>query len=87
MCSADLLAELLQIFNNSALDQVDGDIIGRIYGYFLNKFSKNIFQDDGVFCTPESLVKVIVNVLETPKGFLLNPPAAAAECSSRSATL
>lgn len=87
MCSDELLANLLQIFNNSALDQVDGDIIGRIKEYFLNKFSKNIFQDDGVFFTPESLVKVIVNVLESPKGVLLNPPAAAAECSSRPATL
>ena len=32
----DLLAELLRIFNNSALDEVGGDVIGRIYEYFLN---------------------------------------------------
>lgn len=29
--SDELLAELLRIFNNSALDEVGGDIIGRIY--------------------------------------------------------
>ena len=40
--SDELLAELLRIFNNSALDDVGGDIIGRIYEYFLNKFAKNI---------------------------------------------
>lgn len=68
-----LLAELLRIFNNSALDEVGGDIIGRIYEYFLNKFAKNIASDDGVFFTPKSLVKMIVNVLEPKGGILLDP--------------
>ena len=71
--SDELLAELLRIFNNSALDDVGGDIIGRIYEYFLNKFAKNIAQDDGVFFTPKSLVKMIVNVLEPEQGVLLDP--------------
>ena len=73
MFSDELLAELLRIFNNSALDDVGGDIIGRIYEYFLNKFAKNIAQDDGVFFTPKSLVKMIVNVLEPEQGVLLDP--------------
>lgn len=73
MFSDELLAELLRIFNNSALDQVGGDVIGRIYEYFLNKFAKNIAQDDGVFFTPKSLVKMIVNVLEPTQGVLLDP--------------
>ena len=68
-----LLAELLRIFNNSALDDIGGDIIGRIYEYFLNKFAKNIASDDGVFFTPKSLVKMIVNVIEPKKGTLLDP--------------
>lgn len=71
--SDELLAELLRIFNNSALDEVGGDVIGRIYEYFLNKFAKNIAQDDGVFFTPKSLVKMIVNVLEPTHGILLDP--------------
>lgn len=71
--SDELLAELLRIFNNSALDEVGGDVIGRIYEYFLNKFAKNIAQDDGVFFTPKSLVKMIVNVLEPSGGILLDP--------------
>ena len=73
MFSDELLAELLRIFNNSALDEVGGDVIGRIYEYFLNKFAKNIAQDDGVFFTPKSLVKMIVNVLEPSGGILLDP--------------
>jgi len=71
--SDELLSELLRIFNNSALDEVGGDIIGRIYEYFLNKFAKNIASDDGVFFTPKSLVKMIVNVLEPKSGILLDP--------------
>lgn len=71
--SDDILSELLRIFNNSALDEVGGDVIGRIYEYFLNKFAKNIASDDGVFFTPKSLVKMIVNVLEPKGGVLLDP--------------
>ena len=70
--SDELLAELLRIFNNSALDDVGGDIIGRIYEYFLNKFAKNIASDDGVFFTPKSLVKMIVNIIEPKQGILLD---------------
>lgn len=71
--SDEILSELLRIFNNSALDEVGGDVIGRIYEYFLNKFAKNIASDDGVFFTPKSLVKMIVNALEPKGGVLLDP--------------
>lgn len=71
--SDEILSELLRIFNNSALDKVGGDIIGRIYEYFLNKFAKNIASDDGVFFTPKSLVKMIVNIIEPTSGVLLDP--------------
>ena len=67
--SDEILSELLRIFNNSALDEVGGDIIGRIYEYFLNKFAKNIASDDGVFFTPKSLV----NIIEPTSGVLLDP--------------
>ena len=73
MFSDELLAELIRIFNNDALDDVGGDVIGRIYEYFLNKFAKNIASDDGVFFTPKSLVKMIVNILEPKQGVLLDP--------------
>jgi type I restriction enzyme M protein len=73
MFSDELLGELLRIFNNDALDDVGGDVIGRIYEYFLNKFAKNIASDDGVFFTPKSLVRMIVNILEPKTGVLLDP--------------
>ena len=72
MFSDELLGELLRIFNNKAIDDVGGDIMGRIYEYFLNKFAKNIASDDGVFFTPKPLVKMIVNILEPKSGVLLD---------------
>lgn len=71
--SDELLAELLRIFNNSALDDVGGDVMGRIYEYFLSKFAPVVASDDGVFFTPKSLVKMIVNVIEPGGGVLLDP--------------
>ena len=69
----DLLRELLRIFNNKTIDEVGGDIIGRIYEYFLSKFAKAVASDDGVFFTPKSLVKMLVNVLEPKQGVMLDP--------------
>ena len=68
-----LLSSLLKEFNNSALDDVGGDVLGRIYEYFLGKFAKSVASDDGVFFTPKSLVKMIVNIIEPKKGVLLDP--------------
>lgn len=71
--SDELLRELLRIFNNKTIDEVGGDIIGRIYEYFLSKFAKAVASDDGVFFTPKSLVKMLVNILEPERGILLDP--------------
>ncbi|MBN2284898.1 MAG: N-6 DNA methylase [Tissierellales bacterium] len=69
----DLLKELLRIFNNSTLNEINDDILGRIYEYFLNKFASAIASDDGVFFTPKSLVKMIVNIIEPTHGTVLDP--------------
>ncbi len=73
MFADDLLRELLRIFNNKTLDEIGGDVIGRIYEYFLSKFAKAVASDDGVFFTPKSLVKMLVNVLEPTQGIMLDP--------------
>ena len=69
----ELLWELLRIFNNSALNDIQDDIIGRIYEYFLNKFAPAVASDDGVFFTPKSLVRMIVNIIEPKRGIVLDP--------------
>ena len=73
MFADDLLSNLLRIFNNKTIDEVGGDVIGRIYEYFLSKFAKAVASDDGVFFTPKSLVKMLVNVLEPTSGIMLDP--------------
>lgn len=69
----DLLRETLRIFNNPALDEDGDDIIGRIYEYFLGKFAPAVANDDGVFFTPKSLVRMIMNVIEPSRGTMLDP--------------
>ena len=69
----DILREVLRIFNNKALDEDGDDIIGRIYEYFLNKFAPLVASDDGVFFTPKSLVRMIMNILEPERGQMLDP--------------
>lgn len=69
----EVLAKLLRIFNNDKLEQVGGDVIGRIYEYFTGKFSKAIADDDGVFFTPKSLVQMIINIIEPSHGTVLDP--------------
>ena len=76
----EVLAKLLRIFNNDKLEQVGGDVIGRIYEYFTGKFSKAIADDDGVFFTPKSLVQMIVNIIEPSHGTVLDPPVAVVVC-------
>ena len=69
----DLLRETLRIFNNPALDEDGDDIIGRIYEFFLGKFAPAVASDDGVFFTPKSLVRMIMNVIEPERGIMLDP--------------
>ena len=71
--SNELLAKLLRIFNNDKLEDVGGDILGRIFEYFTGKFAKSVADDDGAFFTPKSLVQMIVNVIEPKHGTVLDP--------------
>ncbi len=69
----ELLRELLRTFNDSELNEIKDDVIGRIYEYFLNKFAPAVASDDGVFFTPKSLVRMIVNIIEPVRGTVLDP--------------
>jgi type I restriction enzyme M protein len=74
----DLLAELIKIFNRESLRRVTGDVFGRIYEYFLNKFAQSGAQEGGEFFTPPSLVRMIVNVIEPDHGIVLDPACGSA---------
>lgn len=74
----DLLAEILKIFTRDSLKKARGDVFGRIYEYFLNKFAQSGAQEGGEFFTPPSLVRMIVNVIEPDHGIILDPAVGSA---------
>ncbi len=76
--SKDLLRELLRIFNKEVLQKANGDLFGKIYEYFLNKFAMTGAQEGGEFFTPMSLVQTIVNVIEPDHGIVFDPACGSA---------
>lgn len=76
--SKDLLKELLRIFNKEVLQKAEGDLFGKIYEYFLNKFAMTGAQEGGEFFTPMSLVQTIVNIIEPDHGIVFDPACGSA---------
>jgi type I restriction enzyme M protein len=74
----DLLAELVKIFDRPAIKAATGDVFGRIYEYFLNKFAMSGAQEGGEFFTPPSLVRMIVGVIEPDHGRVADPACGSA---------
>lgn len=68
-----VLEDLMRLFNSEQIKQATGDVFGRIYEYFLAKFSIQKAHDNGEFFTPSSLVQTIVNVIEPDHGTILDP--------------
>jgi type I restriction enzyme M protein len=66
------LRTLLRTFNGIPMD-IEGDVFGRIYEYFLGQFAMAEGQRGGEFFTPITLVKLIVEVIEPYAGFILDP--------------
>ena len=67
-----LLVSLLKTLNFD-LANVEGDVFGQIYQYFLGKFAMSEGQKGGEFFTPPSMVRLIVEVIEPYHGRLLDP--------------
>jgi len=68
-----VLRSLIGIFNDDVLQKASGDVFGRIYEYFLMKFSMAGAHDSGEFFTPPSIVQMIVNVIEPDHGKVFDP--------------
>lgn len=71
----DLLRELIRVFNKDSVKNLSGDVFGRIYEYFLMKFSMSGAgaQEGGEFFTPPSLVQLIVNLIQPDHGIIHDP--------------
>jgi len=72
---ADLLRSLIRVFNKDAVKNISGDVFGRIYEFFLMKFSMSGAgaQEGGEFFTPPSLVQLIVDFIEPEHGIIHDP--------------
>jgi type I restriction enzyme M protein len=68
-----VLEDLMRLFNSEQIRQATGDVFGRIYEYFLAKFSIQKAHDNGEFFTPSSIVQTIVNVIEPDHGTVFDP--------------
>ncbi|PIP84477.1 MAG: DNA methyltransferase [Elusimicrobia bacterium CG_4_9_14_3_um_filter_62_55] len=68
-----VLEDLMRVFNSEQIKNATGDVFGRIYEYFLAKFSIQKAHDNGEFFTPASLVQTIVNVIEPDHGDVFDP--------------
>jgi type I restriction enzyme M protein len=73
----DVLVTLLKQFDNIPMD-IEGDVFGKIYEYFLGKFAMSEGQRGGEFFTPTSIVKLIVEVIEPYQGRILDPACGSA---------
>jgi type I restriction enzyme M protein len=70
----ETLLDLLRGFDAIELTlENEEDTFGRVYEYFLGKFALSEGQHGGEFFTPESLVRLIVEILEPFQGKILDP--------------
>jgi len=65
-----VLVELLRLL---APVEIEGDAFGQIYEYFLGNFALKEGQKGGVFYTPTSIVKLIVEIIEPYHGRIFDP--------------
>ena len=64
------LVELLRLLAPLALE---GDAFGKVYEYFLGNFALKEGQKGGVFYTPTSIVRLIVEILQPFHGRIFDP--------------
>lgn len=70
--NSQILITLLKNFNQIP-DDIDGDAFGEIYEYFLGEFARAEGAKGGEFFTPQSIVKLLVEVIEPYNGKILDP--------------
>ena len=72
----DNLKNLIEEFEKIEIqeeDEISKDSFGRIYEFFMKKFSKTELSKGGEFFTPESIVKLLVEILEPYIGKVYDP--------------
>jgi type I restriction enzyme M protein len=70
------LGELIDLIGTIGLGDKESrskDILGRVYEYFLSKFASAEGKGGGEFYTPQSVVKLLVQMIEPYKGRVFDP--------------
>lgn len=70
------LGELIDLVSTIGLGDPDSrskDILGRVYEYFLGRFASAEGKGGGEFYTPQSVVKLLVEMIEPYKGRVFDP--------------
>ena len=67
---AELLRELIRVFNKDSVRKLKGDVFGRIYEFFLMKFSMSGAgaQEGGEFFTPPEVSELIARLVAPKPG-------------------
>ena len=65
-----ILVELIKLLGPV---EIEGDAFGKVYEYFLGKFAMMEGQKGGVFFTPTSIVRLIVEIIEPYHGRIYDP--------------
>lgn len=70
------LGELIDLIGTIGLGNAESrsqDILGRVYEYFLGRFANAEGKGGGEFYTPQSVVKLLVEMIEPYKGRIYDP--------------
>ncbi len=73
--NSQILITLLKNFNQIP-DDISGDAFGEIYEYFLGEFARSEGAKGGEFFTPQSIVKLLVEIIEPYHGKILDEAVA-----------
>jgi len=65
-----ILVELIKLLGPV---EMEGDAFGKVYEYFLGNFAMQEGQKGGVFYTPTSIVRLIVEIIEPNHGRIYDP--------------
>ena len=74
--SVDQVAGLVNLFSKDIFNRPDGsDILGRAYMYFIANFASTEGNRGGEFFTPQSIVRLLVEMLAPRQGIVFDPAA------------
>lgn len=71
------LQQLVELFESIPTSDHSKDSFGRIYEYFMGNFAQKMGEKGGEFFTPESIVRLLVEILEPYEGIIYDPTCGA----------